>query len=139
MPFSIVRYRPLATFLTVQPLPRAENSHYVRCSAGLPAAKTCTHLLVTLPAVVITNYGFAIDLVQIYGRSQDVVLDFVNPRLNRDRSSRRCDERQSILDLRESGFDRLGCGVGQGRRTAGVRASWARRWWVRLLVEYWVW
>lgn len=87
--------------------------------------------------VVKTNYGFAINLVEIHSRSQDVIFYFVDPRLDGGRPTRRYNERHSILNMRESGIDRLTRrGVVQGRRTVVVRASWTRRWRVRLLVDW---
>ena len=142
IPFSIVRYKPPETFLMVQPLPRGANSHCERCLTNRgspPAARTLTHLLVALPMVLIANYGFAINLVEIHGCSQKVVFDFVDPRFDGGRTTRRSDERHSIFNMRESGIDRLRRGVVQGRRTTGVRARWARGWWVRLLVDCLEW
>lgn len=95
-------------------------------------AGTSTHLLVALSMVLEPNYRFAVNLVEIRDRSQEVIFDFIHPRLDSGLTTRRPDERHSILNMWESGIDRLRRGVvqGQGRRTGGERARWAGRWWV---------
>lgn len=93
-----------------------------------PVAWTRTHLLVASSMILITDYGFAVSLVEIHGRSQHVVLNFIDPWLDSGRTTRRCDERHSILNMREYRIDRLArSGVGQSRRTGRVRPCWARR------------